>query len=314
MKAVRIHEYGALSVLRYEEAPLPAVGPGEVLVRVQAAAVNPADWQIRYGYFRAVMPRALPCILGWDLAGTVAAVGPGVTRWRSGEAVFAMADMTRDGAYAEFIAVRAEHLAARPATLTAVQAAAVPLAALTARKALFDDGHLARGERVLIHAAAGGVGLFAVQLAHAAGAEVIATASAENEALVRALGADSVIDYRRVDFRNQAKGVDLVLDTVGGETRTRSVELLRRGGRLLAIAMPPPDATTAAAAAARGATAGFTAVLPDGARLAEIGARIDAGRISVIIDREYALADAAAAHERSESRRARGKIILRVAD
>lgn len=314
MKAVRIHEYGGPAVLRYEEAPVPVAGPGEVLVCVQAAAVNPADWQIRYGHFRAVMPRALPCILGWDVAGVIAAAGPGVTSWRVGQAVFAMADMARDGAYAEFIAVRAEHLAARPATLTAVQAAAVPLAALTARKALFDDGHLAPGERALIHAAAGGVGLFAVQLARAAGAEVLATASAENAALVGALGADTVIDYRKVDFRDRAKGVDLVLDTVGGETRSRSVELLGRGGRLLAIAMPPPDAATTAAAAARGATVGFTAVAPDGTRLAEIGARIDAGQLAVIIDREYPLRDAAAAHERSESRRARGKIILRLTD
>jgi NADPH:quinone reductase-like Zn-dependent oxidoreductase len=310
MKAVRIHEYGDVSVLRYENAPMPAMVADEVLVRVHAAAVNPADWQFRYGYYKEFAPRTMPLTLGWDVAGTVDQVGAGAGPWSKGDRVFAMADMARNGAYAEFIAIRGAHLACAPKTVPLEHAAGVPLAALTAWKALFDLGALLQGQRVLVHAAAGGVGLFAVQLAHYTGARVLATAaSAGNAERLRALGADEVIDYRNVDFRTVVRDVDLVIDNVGGETREKSWEVIRKGGRLVAVAMPPPDG---AVAAANGVQSSLVAVVPDGERLARIGELIDAGKLRVLIDREYPLEEIAAAHTRSEGRHACGKIILRV--
>jgi len=310
MKAVRIYEYGDPGVLRYEEAPLPLIGADEVLVRVHSAAVNPADCQIRRGDYRHLMPRPLPFIPGWDAAGIVEVVGSAVSSWVPGARVFAMADMSRDGAYAEFLAVRAAHLAPAPATLPLEQAAGVPLAALTAWKALFDEGGLQRGQTILVHAGAGGVGQFAIQLARRAGARVLATASAQHAELVRSLGADEVIDYRAVDFRTRARDLDLVIDTVGGETRERSWNTLRRGARLIAVAMPPPDE---AAASAAGVVGRMVAVMPDGARLARISELIDKQELRVVIDREFPLVQAAEAHRRSEGRHARGKIILRIA-
>jgi NADPH:quinone reductase-like Zn-dependent oxidoreductase len=288
---------------------MPRIAPEEVLVEVHAAGINPADWQFRYGYYKEYAPRPMPFILGSDFSGVICRTGSQVSRWKVGDRVMAMADMARDGAYAEFIAVRAEHLAPAPASLPLEHVAGVPLAALTAWKALFDDGQLKAGQSVLVHAAAGGVGLFAVQFATRAGARVIATASAANAELVKSLGAGQVIDYRAVDFSKEVADVDVVLDTVGGETRDRSWSVLRKGGVLVAVAMPPPDGHVAAK---HGVRAVMTAVMPDGRRLEEIGKLIDAGELRLLIDSEFPLASAAAAHERSESRRARGKIILRV--
>lgn len=310
MKAIRFHHYGAVEVLRLEEAPRPLPGPDEILVRVHSAGVNPADCQFRAGWYKDFAPRPLPLIPGWDLAGTVEAAGPLAARFRPGDAVFAMADMRRDGAYAEYVVVRAEHAAPAPRTLPPQQAAGVPLAALTAWAALFDHGGLQAGQAVLVHGGAGGVGQFAIQLAHLAGARVLATASPSNHGLLLQLGADEAIDYTGGELERRAAGVDLVLDTAGGATRERSWGLLRPGGLLAAIAMPPADA---ARAESLGVRAAMVAVVPNGARLELIGALIDAGRLAVRIDSEFPLAQAAAAHARSEGRHARGKIILRIA-
>jgi len=311
MKAVRFHRYGDPSVLRCEEAPIPAVSVDDVLIRVHAAGINPADTQFRRGDYQAFVPLELPFIPGWDVAGTVAAVGAGVTRWHAGETVFAMADMARIGACAEFIAVRDDAMAPAPTRVPLAQAAAVPLAALTAWSALFDHAGLQAGQSVLVHAGAGGVGLFAIQLARHAGAEVIATASAANHELLRTLGAHRTVDYRSAGFDAEVKGVDVVLDTVGGETRTRSWPMLREGGILVGIAMPPPDEAVAARHRVRTA---MVRVQPNGKRLAEIAALIDAAVLRIVIDREFPLEEAVAAHVRSESRHACGKIILRVRD
>ncbi|HSV36395.1 MAG TPA: NADP-dependent oxidoreductase, partial [Ramlibacter sp.] len=240
------------------------------------------------------------------VAGTVAADSG---RFKTGDRVFAMADMRRDGAYAEYIAVHAGHVALAPVGIPLEHAAGVPLAALTAWKALFDEGGLQRGQSVLIHAGAGGVGLFAIQLARRAGARVIATASSANHELLCRLGANVVIDYRLADFAADLKDIDLVLDTVGGETRARSWPVLRAGGVLVAIAMPPPDPLEAERHSVRTA---MVAVTPDGERLAQVARMIDAGELEVVIDREFPLAEAAEAHRRIEAGHARGKIILRV--
>jgi NADPH:quinone reductase-like Zn-dependent oxidoreductase len=310
MKAVRFHEYGDVSVLRYENAPLPEVQVDDILIQVHSAGVNPADCQFRQGYYKDFAPRPLPFILGWDVAGTVASIGKQVRRFRPGDAVFAMADMSRNGAYAEYIAVRANHVALAPNSIPPEQAAAVPLAALTAWSGLFDHGSLTAGQSVLIHAGAGGVGLFAVQLAHRAGARVVTTASAANHELLRQLGADQCIDYRDSDFAAAVKDVDLVLDTVGGETRERSWAVLRKGGTMVGVAMPPPDEERARK---HGVKAAMVAVVPNGVRLADIGALTDAGELKIVIDREFPLAETAAAHERSQERHAHGKIVIRVA-
>jgi NADPH:quinone reductase-like Zn-dependent oxidoreductase len=296
-------------VLRYEDAPRPQPGPDELLVKIQSAGVNPADWQFRSGWYKDFAPRPLPFIPGWDVAGTVEAAGALAAGFHPGDAVFAMADMSRDGAYAEYLVLRAEAAAPAPRSIPLEHAAGVPLAALTAWSALFDGG-LRAGQSVLVHGGAGGVGQFAVQLAHLAGARVIATASPPNHELLRNLGADEVLDYRADAPARLAASLELVVDTAGGETRDRSWPLLRPGGLLAGVAMPPPDA---AQAQAHGLRAAMVAVVPNGARLAQIGALIDAGRLKVLIDREFPLAEAAAAQTYSEGRHARGKIILRVA-
>jgi len=309
VKAVRFHEYGGSEVLRYEDAPMPEPGGGELLIEVHAAGVNPADTQFRRGDYRAYAPLALPAIVGWDVAGTVARTGSGAARFKRGDAVFALADMSRQGAYAQYIAVAEAHVAFAPRSVPLEHAAGVPLAALTAWTALFDAGQLQRGQTVLVHAGAGGVGLFAIQLARRAGAHVAATASSVNHALLRKLGADTVIDYRRDDFAAQLRNIDAVLDTVGGDTRARSWPVLRQGGMLVAIAMPPPDP---AVAERHGVRSAMVAVAPDGKRLAEIAALIDSGELEVVIDSEFPLAEAADAHRRIEQGHARGKIVLRV--
>lgn len=310
MKAARIHRHGGVNEFVIEEVASPVIGADDVLVKVIAAGVNPADWQFRRGDFAAFVPLRFPAILGWDVAGTVAAVGANVAEFAIGDPVFAMCDMSRPGAYAERIAVDHRHLAPVPTSLPLNHAAAVPLAALTAWHALHDLGVLHAGRTVMVHAAAGGVGQFAVQLANAAGATVIASASTRNHGLLRSLGATECFDYRDADWPSHfARRCDLVIDGAGGETRRRSWDLLKAGGMMVAVAMPPIDPTEAAS---RGSRTAFAQVIPNGTRLGEIAAMIDTGKLAVTIDSQFSLADVAAAHARSESRQACGKIILNV--
>ncbi len=221
MKAVRLHEFGGPDVLKYEDAPRPEPGPGEVLIRVRASSVNPADWKIREGYFEKMIPHKLPLILGLDAAGTVEAVGQNVTEFQPGDEVFGSVGMTRDGSYAEFVTADAGGLAFKPKTADFNLFASVPTA-LTAWQALFDIAGLAAGQTILIHGAGGAVGSAAVQLAKNKGAVVIGTASGDDIAYVRGLGADTVVDYKTQKFEDFAHNVDIVLDTVGGETQARS--------------------------------------------------------------------------------------------
>ena len=308
MKAVRIHEYGDPGVLKYEDAPVPEIGPDEVLIKVHSAGVNPVDWKVRKGLLKERRPYRLPLIPGWDLSGTIERVGTLVTRLKEGDRVFSRPDIGRDGSYAEQIAVRADEVALAPRSVPLETAAGVPLCALTAWMALFEWAGLRAGQTVLIHAASGGVGTFAVQLAKLAGARVIGTTSGRNTEFVRSLGADAVIDYRREDFSTSVRDVDVVLDAVGGETRTKSLGVLRRGGVLSSI-VGPVDPALARQHDVR-AMGGLVAA--NGARLQEIASLIDAGKLKVIIEKEFPLAEAMAAHELSETLRVRGKIILRV--
>jgi len=306
---VRLHEFGGADKLIYEDAPKPSPGPGEVLVRVHAAGVNPADWKVREGYFEAMIPHALPLILGWDVSGTIEAVGDGVTEWAVGDVIWANLDIARDGAYAEYVVARAEILARKPDGLSHVEAASLPVAALTAWQSLFEVGGLQAGQTVLIHAAAGGVGSVAVQLAHAHGVHVIGTASARNHDYLQDLGADDLIDYNAARFEDVAKNVDVVLDTMGGETQARSWGVLKPGGILVSL-VGPPDAD---AAKAHNVRAAFWSARSDARDLDKIAAFLSEGKLKPTLGATFPLADARRAHEQSESGHTRGKIVLEVA-
>jgi len=309
MKAVAMHAYGGPEVLKYEDAARPDPATGEVLVRVHAAAVNPVDWKVRAGHLRGFLNYSLPLIPGWDLSGVVDATGAGVTDWKQGDAVYARPDLRRNGAYAEYIAVRASELGHKPRSIDHVQASAIPLACLTAWQALFDAGGLKAGQRVLIHAAAGGVGTFAVQLAKWKGAHVVGTASERNHAFLRELGADEVIDYTKTNFEEVVRDVDVVLDTLAGQTRDRSWNVLKKDGILVSIlGQPSPDD-----AAQHGVRAAGVFVEPNQAQLGEIAKLVDSGKLRPIIETVLPLAQAARAHEMNQTLHTRGKIVLQVA-
>ena len=207
--------------MKYEDAPRPKPPPGDVLIRVHAAAINPVDWKVREGYLRERVKHSLPLILGWDVSGVVEETAPGVSRFKIGDEVYSRPDLARDGSDAEYIAVRESEIAFKPTSIDHIHAAATPLAGITAWQSLIGAARVSSGQRVLIHGAAGGVGHFAVQLAKWQGAHVIATASARNHDFVRQLGADEVIDYQTVKFEDVARDVDVVLDTIGGDTQQR---------------------------------------------------------------------------------------------
>jgi len=309
MKAVAMHAYGGPEVLKYEDAARPDPATGEVLVRVHAAAVNPVDWKVRAGHLRGFLNYSLPLIPGWDLSGVVDATGAGVTDWKQGDAVYARPDLRRNGAYAEYIAVRASELGHKPRSIDHVQASAIPLACLTAWQALFDAGGLKAGQRVLIHAAAGGVGTFAVQLAKWKGAHVVGTASERNHAFLRELGADEVIDYTKTNFEEVVRDVDVVLDTLAGQTRDRSWNVLKKDGILVSIlGQPSPDD-----AAQHGVRAAGVFVEPNQAQLGEIAKLVESGKLRPIIETVLPLAQAARAHEMNQTLHTRGKIVLQVA-
>lgn len=304
MRAVRLHAFGGPEVLVEEVVARPEPGPGELRVRVIAAGVNPLDAWVRQG-----SSRALPLVLGWDVAGVVDAVGPGVTRLGPGTRVFGMAALDRGGTNAEYVVMREGEVAAMPRTLGFVQAAAVPLSALTAWQALHEAGRLEAGQVVLIQGGSGGVGSYAVQLAHRAGARVLATASTPNQDTLRQLGADVAIDYTTTRFEDLAHDVDLVLDGVGGETMTRSVAVVRRGGTLVSLLGAPTPEVLAAA----GVRGGHFVVRPDAATLERLAALLDEGHLRVPEVAELPLSAVREAHARIATRHTRGKIVLRVA-
>jgi NADPH:quinone reductase-like Zn-dependent oxidoreductase len=308
-KAIRFHDYGGPEALHFEEIEQPAPKDGEILVRVHAASVNPVDWKIRDGLVRKRFNLPLPVIPGGDLSGEVAAVGPGVTHFAVGQPVFAMIGLW--GAYAEHVAFNAAMAARKPASIDHVQAASVPLVGLTAWQALHEQGELRRGQRVFVHAAAGGVGGFAVQLARAAGAVVIASAAAKNADYVRGLGASEVLDYRTDSAAHHAGSIDLVVGLAGGDASVRSLELLTPAGALLAVAAPSEALKERAAKLGRRVLA--LQVRPDGAQLAQIASLIDAGTVTSTVAAVFPLAEAAAAQELSKLGHTRGKIVLKAA-
>ncbi|MFN7011747.1 MAG: NADP-dependent oxidoreductase [Allorhizobium sp.] len=332
MKAVRIHSFGGPDVLRYEDAPKPVAGPGEVLVRVKAIGINPPDWYLRDGY-RALPPEwrpevAFPLILGTDISGVIERVGEDVTDFAPGDEVYSMVRFFSVGeskAYAEYVSVPAAELARKPAGIDHVHAAAAPMSLLTAWQFLVALGHdhpnplqphrhvrvpLA-GRRVLVNGAAGGVGHFAVQVARLKGAHVIAVASGKHSDLLRELGADEVIDYTRTAAEDVVRDLDLVVDTVGGPSTGRFLRTLKRGGALFPVY--PLGFADQDEAERLGVTVSATQVRSSGAQLAELAPLLDDGTIRVVVDSTYPLQEARQAHERAAGGHIQGKIVLTVA-
>lgn len=309
MKAVKIDSYGGPEVVRYEDVPRPEPAPGEVLVRVHAAGVNPVDWKTRGGGGMASkIGERFPLVLGWDVSGTVDEVGPGVDGVAAGDEVFGLLRFPQPGqTYAEYVAAPADELAPKPRRLTHAEAAALPLAALTAWQALFEAGGLESGQTALVHAAAGGVGHVAVQLARWKGARVVGTCSSANVEFVRSLGAEPV-DYTEARFEDHARDVDVVLVAVDDDVIDRSFDVVRPGGTLVSIrAEPSPER-----AEQLGVRAERILVRPDGAQLGRISALAEAGHLRPHLAGELPLHEVNQAFERSESGHVRGKLVLLV--
>ncbi len=307
MRAAYLTEKTGAEGLVIGDVPKPSPDAGELLIHVRATAVTPTELQW-YPTFntRGGEPRPFPVILSHELSGVVADIGSGVTEFKAGDAVYGMNDWFANGAQAEFCTAPAVAVAPKPATLDFAEAAVVPISALTAWQGLFDHGGLKAGERVLIHGGSGGVGVFAVQLARWRGAEVVATASAERLGFVRELGADEAIDYKTTRFEEVARNIDLVLDSIGGETLERSWKVLRPGGRAVTIASQSAEATDARTKAE------FFIVEPNPSQLTEIARLLDSGAIRAFVEAVYPLDQAREAYARAVRGNMRGKIALRV--
>ena len=311
MKAIRLHRQGGPEQLVYEDAPEPKLGPGDALVRVHATGITPAELTWPDTYQHCDGSARLPAIPGHEVSGVVEGVADTVDDVLVGEAIYALSSFCRDGAAAQYVAVNAADLTQRPKTLDPVQAAAVPLSALTVWQAFFDHAHLTSGQRVLIHGAAGGVGTFAVQIARRHGAHIVATASAENHDFLVGLGVNEVIDYRHVRFEQAVGDIDVVLDTIGGETRERSWQVLKPGGLLITLPEPIPEGE--ATARGNGGRRGlFFIVQPNRQQLGTIATLIDSGAVRPIIAETIPLARARQAFERGAGGHTRGKLVLAV--
>lgn len=328
MKAFVLEKYG--SPMRQVSMPEPVLGQGEVLVRLDAAGINPADERLRSGGFRQIFPFTLPMVLGSEFSGEVVGTGPGAAKFQSGMQVFAYPDMARMGAFAEFVAIHEDHLAAIPQSVDALQAAALPVAGLTAWQGLVEMGGLQSGQTVLIHGGSGGVGSVAIQLAKHLGATVATTVSGTNIDFVRELGADTVIDYRTEDFTDRLTGVDLVLDTQGGDILMRSLGVLRPGGTVIGITGPPDPAFAARigvnplvklairALSSRvrrrarrlGVNYRFLFIRPEGEHLRRIAELVDAAAIRPVIDRVLPFAQTPQALDLILSQSVRGKVLV----
>jgi NADPH:quinone reductase-like Zn-dependent oxidoreductase len=307
MKAIRLHTQGGPEALVYEEALKPRPQAGEVLIRVRATAVTPTEfawgptWQTRSG-----KARTFPIILGHEFSGTIEAVGEGVTQRFMSEAVYGINDWFADGAQAEYCLAKIEEIAPKPSSLSHMEAAVVPISGLTAWQGLFEWAHLKAGQSILIHGAAGGVGVFATQLAHWRGARVMATASAGNLDFVRGLGAAEVIDYHRQRFEDLVRDVDVVFDAVGGETLRRSWQVLKPGGKLVSVSH-----LTEQAADQRDRDT-FLMVHADSRQLTEMARLLDAGKIKAVVAAVFPLHEARQAYERAQEGHLQGKVVLEI--
>jgi NADPH:quinone reductase-like Zn-dependent oxidoreductase len=308
MRALRMYSYGGPNVLREETAPVPEPGAREVLIKVHAAGVNPLDWKVRNGLAKDWLNHKLPLIPGWDVSGVIESVGPGVSELKAGDAVYGLLDITRDGAYAEYVTARASDLAHKPKTIDHTQAAAVPVGALTAWQAMFDIARLTPEQTILIHGAAGGVGHFAVQLAKWKGARIIATSGHYNIGFLKELGADEVIDYHTTPFENIVSNVDVILDLIAGDTQERSWQCLKKDGILvssLGISTPQTHSR-------RDVRGDAVMVRPNAVQLARLATLIDSGTVRPVVNTVMDLSEVARAHDMSQTGHVRGKIVLKI--
>lgn len=308
MKAVRIHVYGSSEVLNIENIPVPIIADNEVLIKIYATSVNPLDWKVREGLLQRMNLHKLPLTLGWDVSGVVEKTGSNATKFKVGDEVYTRPALERDGSYAEYIAVRENEVAFKPKSLTHESAAAVPLAGITAWEVLIKTAKIRKEQRVLIHCASGGVGTIAVQLAKARGCYVIGTTSTVNVDLVKSLGADEVINYKSQNFSAVVKDIDVVFDTLGGETQEKSWKVLKENGIMVSVVKQPnPD--TAKKYKVR---QGFVFIKPDAVILTELAKMIDDGKIKPVVGTVFTLDEIKKAHDLSQSGRAKGKIIIKI--
>lgn len=305
MKAVRIERYGNDEVMKLVEVERPQAGQGQVLVKVKAAAVNPVDWKIREG-LGEMFGMTLPMTLGCEVAGTVEAIGAGVNELARGDEVYGYLG-AHSGGYAEYVAAPATEFVRRPKNIDAETAVSVPVGALTAWQGIFEHGKLTSGQRVFITGASGAVGSMAVQLAKWKGAHVVGSGSGRNEEFVRGLGADEFIDYKKARFEDEVKEMDVVFDTVGGETQERAFQALKKGGIMVSVANPP--------AAERmkqfGVTGAMVQMQSKPEQLAEIDRLVESGKLKVRVAKVMPMAEVKQAHQLSKEGHAEGKIILR---
>ncbi len=304
MKSVRIHGFDETAVI--DDIPTPTIAADQVLVRIKAAALNPLDIGLMAGWAAEFFPITFPYMVGTDFTGVIEQIGDAVADFQPGDAVIVWADPLTGGALSDQAAVSAAQCVPLPSALSFEEGAAIPTAGSTAWHGLFSVGQLKAGETVLIHAAAGGVGTFAVQFAKQAGARVLATASGDGVELARSLGADEIVDYRQRDFAQAFADVDLVLDLVGDETQTRSYEVLKAGGRLISV-KTPPDQTVAEA---HGVTAAIFYAKPFASRLGEVVAAVAGDGVRTVVDMSVSLENFEEAIDRQTSGHARGKIIV----
>lgn len=310
MKAIVIDSYGGKEQLKEREVEKPAITDNQVLVEIHATSINPIDWKLREGYLKEMLPWEFPIILGWDAAGVIAETGAGVKHFKAGDRVFTRPATTRQGTYAEYVPVDENLLAHMPESMTFEEGAAIPLTGLTAYQCLVDFAEVKKGDKVLIHAGAGGVGSMAIQIANSIGAYVATTASDKNDELVKSLGANQVINYREEDFSELLEDFDAVLDTMGGDVLDKSFKVLKKGGKLISIAGQP----SAEKAEQHEVKASDFWLEPNGEQLKKLANLYVSGELKPSIGEifeftEQGLQDA---HELSESHHARGKIIIKI--
>ncbi|WP_017186128.1 NADP-dependent oxidoreductase [Alkalibacillus haloalkaliphilus] len=310
MKAIVINEYGRKEQLQEQEVTKPTPGDGQVLVKQHATSINPIDWKLREGYLKEMVPMEFPLILGWDSAGVVEEVGEGVTDFKVGDRVFTRPQLTNRGTYAEYIVTEADILAHIPENISFNEAASVPLTALTAWQCLFDFADLQEGQKVLVHAGAGGVGVMAIQLAKNAGAYVATTASTKNVEFLQSLGADEVIDYKKENFYDVLEDYDVVLDALGGDIQERSFDVLKDGGTLVSIAQPPSEEK----GQEHNVKVGFVFIEPDGDQMRKLAQLMEDGKLKPIIGHTFPFSEQGLkeAHELSETHHAKGKIVIEI--
>lgn len=310
MKAIVIEQYGGRDQLVEKEIETPKPENNQVIVEMKATSINPIDWKVREGYMKEHLTFDFPIILGWDAAGIVKEVGSAVENFKVGDRVFARPATTRLGTYAEYVAVEEHLLAHLPENIPYEEAAAVPLAGLTAWQCLVDFSNIKQGDKVLVHAGSGGVGHYAIQIAKALGAYVATTASGKNKDWVEELGPDRFINYKEEDFTEVLEDFDIVVDTLGGEIQSKSYSILNEGGRLVSIVQPPDEEE----AKKHGVKAGFVFLDPKGEQLAKLADMMVNGQLTSVVGHRFDLTEQGIreAHEVSESHHAKGKIVITI--